>query len=474
MNLNYIWIVFVVLSFLVGLIKFIFLGDTSVFKQMVDGLFDTTKVAVMDIALPLIGMMAFWLGIMKIGEKAGAIRFLSRMVSPFFTKLFPSIPKDHPSIGSMMMNFSANLLGLDNAATPLGLKAMDSLQTINTRKDTASDAQIMFLVLHTSGLTLVPASIMLFRYLNGAQDPTDIFIPCIIGTFCTTLFGIIIVGIRQKINLLHPTVLITLCVSFLAIIGLSQFIKNSAQAKADFAQEYIISHKIISQSIDTKAISVDDFKKLYPESFQKELKIEESQLTPETIDKTNQEFVNFERGTPSRVMSNVLLLLIPTLFVSGAYIRKVNVFDSFIEGAKDGFDVAVKIIPYLVAMLSAISLLRNSGVLDYLLSAIAWIFEQFRINTDFIPALPTALMKPLSGSGSRALMIEAMQTYGADSFAGRLACVFQGSSDTTFYIVALYFGSVGIKKIRYAISAGLLTELLGVIAAVFIAYYFFG
>jgi spore maturation protein SpmA len=474
MNLNYIWIVFIVLSFLVGLIKLIFLGDTSVFKHMVDGLFDTTKVAVMDIALPLVGMMAFWLGIMKIGEKAGAIRFLSKIVSPFFTKLFPSVPKDHPSIGNMMMNFSANLLGLDNAATPLGLKAMDSLQSINPQKDTATDAQIMFLVLHTSGLTLVPASIMLFRYLNGAQDPTDIFIPCIIGTFCTTLFGIIIVGIRQRLNLFHPTVLVVLCTAFLAIMGLSQFIKSSAQAGTNFAQEYIVSHKINSQFVDIEKVSVHDFKKLYPESFQKELKIKEPQLSPETIDTANQEFVNFERGTPSRVMSNVLLLLIPTLFVSGAWIKKVNVFDSFIEGAKDGFDVAVKIIPYLIAMLSAISLLRNSGVMDYLLSAISWSFEQFRINTDFIPALPTALMKPLSGSGSRALMIETMQTYGADSFAGRLSCIFQGSADTTFYIVALYFGSVGIKKIRYAVSAGLLTELLGVIAAVFIAYYFFG
>ncbi len=472
MTLNYIWIAFVILSFIVGLIKLIFLGDTVVFKQMVDGLFDTTKIAVMDIALPLAGMMTFWLGIMKIGENAGAIRFLSRLVSPFFSKLFPSVPKDHPAIGNMMMNFSANLLGLDNAATPLGLKAMDSLQTLNPKKDTATDAQIMFLVLHTSGLTLIPTSIMLYRYLNGAQDPTDIFIPCIVGTFCTTLFGIIIVGIKQRLNLFSPNILIGLGISILFIFGLSFYIKNSAVSHAEYAQEYV--SKITPQTINTETISLENFKKLYPESFQKEIKPDTEKVTPELIHKTNQEFVNFERGTTSRVMSNVLLLLIPTVFISGAFIKKVNVFDSFIDGAKDGFEVAVKIIPYLIAMLAAISLLRNSGIMDYILAGIAWIFNSLHINTNFIPALPTALMKPLSGSGSRALMIETMQNYGADSFSGRLACVFQGSADTTFYIIALYFGSVGIKRIRYSISAGLLTELLGVIAAIFITYYFFG
>lgn len=473
MTLNYIWIAFIILSFLVGLLKLIFLGDTTVFKHMVDGLFDTTKVAVMEIALPLAGMMTFWLGIMKIGENAGAIRFLSRIVGPFFSKLFPSVPKDHPAIGNMMMNFSANLLGLDNAATPLGLKAMDSLQSLNTKKDTATDAQIMFLVLHTSGLTLIPASIMLYRYLNGAQDPTDIFIPCIVGTFCTTLFGIIIVGIRQKLKLFSPSILLGLGIAILFIFGLSFYIKNSANSHTEFAKDYINTH-ITPKTKKPENIKVDDFIKLYPISFQKELKINESSLTPSIISKANQEFINFERGTTSRVMSNVLLLLIPTVFISGAFIKKINVFDSFIDGAKEGFGVAVKIIPYLVAMLAAISLLRNSGIMDYILTGISSIFKLTQINTDFIPALPTALMKPLSGSGSRALMIETMQTYGADSFAGRLSCVFQGSADTTFYIIALYFGSIGIKRIRYSITAGLLTELMGVIAAIFIAYYFFG
>ncbi|WP_221410476.1 nucleoside recognition domain-containing protein [Apibacter sp. HY039] len=472
MTLNYIWIAFIILSFIVGLIKLIFLGDTVVFKHMVDGLFDTTKVAVMDIALPLAGMMTFWLGIMKIGENAGAIRFLSKIVSPFFTKLFPSVPKDHPAIGNMMMNFSANLLGLDNAATPLGLKAMDSLQTLNPKKDTATDAQIMFLVLHTSGLTLIPATIMLYRYLNGAQDPTDIFIPCIIGTFCTTLFGIIIVGIKQKLNLINPTVIAGLGISVMMILGLSYYMKNSAASYAENAISY--TDKIDSQMRNDENITVDQFKELYPESFRKEIKIDSEKITPEIITKTNNEYINFERGTSSRVMSNLLLLLIPTIFITGGFIKKINVFDSFIDGAKDGFGVAVKIISYLIAMLAAISLLRNSGIMDYILAGIAYLFHLLDINTDFIPALPTALMKPLSGSGSRALMIETMQNYGADSFAGRLACIFQGSADTTFYIIALYFGSVGIKRIRYAITAGLLTELLGVITAILIAYYFFG
>ncbi|MDR2122710.1 MAG: spore maturation protein [Flavobacteriaceae bacterium] len=472
MTLNYIWIAFVVLSFAVGLLKLIFLGDTLVFKQMVDGLFSTTKVAVMEIALPLAGMMTFWLGIMKIGENAGAIRFLSRIVSPFFSKLFPSVPKDHPAIGNMMMNFSANLLGLDNAATPLGLKAMDSLQTLNPKKDTATDAQIMFLVLHTSGLTLIPASIMLYRYLNGAQDPTDIFIPCIVGTFCTTLFGIIIVGIRQRINLFNAHIILGLGIAVLLILGLSYYIKNSAVSHARYATEYV--SEINPQTINVETTSIEDFKKLYPDSFQKELNIDSEKLTPELIHKTNQEFINFERGTSSRVMSNVLLLLIPTIFIAGAFIKKVNVFDSFIAGAEEGFGVAVKIIPYLIAMLAAISLVRTSGIMDYILAGIARFFNLLHSNTDFIPALPTALMKPLSGSGSRALMIETMQNYGADSFVGRLACVFQGSADTTFYIIALYFGSVGVKRIRYSISAGLLTELMGIITAILITYYFFG
>jgi spore maturation protein SpmA len=472
MTLNYIWITFVILSFLAGILKLLFLGDTIVFKHMVDGLFSTTKIAVMDIALPLAGMMTFWLGIMKIGENAGAIRFLSKIVSPFFSKLFPYIPKGHPAIGNMMMNFSANLLGLDNAATPLGLKAMDSLQTLNTKKDTATDAQIMFLVLHTSGLTLIPTSIMLFRYLNGAQDPTDIFIPCIVGTFCTTLFGIIIVGIKQRLNLYSREILIGLLLAISIIAGLSYFIKYSTDSRTEYAVEYV-SH-ITPETVNVENVSTENFIKLYPDSFQKEINLKDNILTPELIYKINQEYINFERGTASRIISNVLLLLIPVVFITGALIKKINVFDSFIEGAKEGFGVSVKIIPYLVAMLAAISLLRTSGIMDYIINSISYCLSFIHVNTDFLPALPTALMKPLSGSGSRALMIEAMQNYGADSFVGRLTCIFQGSADTTFYIVALYFGSVGIKRIRYSLSAGLLTELLGVIAAIFITYYFFG
>ena len=370
------------------------------------------------------------------------------------------------------MNFSANLLGLDNAATPLGLKAMNSLQTLNNKKDTATDAQIMFLVLHTSGLTLIPTSIMLFRYLNGAQDPTDIFIPCIVGTFCTTLFGIIIVGIKQRLNLLSRDVVLGLLLAILIIFGLSYFIKYSTASRTKAAVEYV--SKITPKYIDIENTSTDDLIKLYPTTFQNEIKIKDKKITPELINKTNQEYINFERGTPSRVLSNVLLLFIPVIFITGAFVKKINVFDSFIEGAKEGFGVSVKIIPYLIAMLAAISLLRTSGIMDYIINSVTYCLSSLHISTEFIPALPTALMKPLSGSGSRALMIETMQTYGADSFVGRLTCIFQGSADTTFYIIALYFGSVGIKRIRYSLSAGLLTDLLGVIAAIFITYYFFG
>lgn len=471
--LNYIWIAFVIVSFVVASIKLVVLGDTDIYKKMVDGLFDTTKISVMDIALPLVGMMTFWLGIMRVGEKAGAIRFLSRIVAPFFTKLFPGVPKNHPAIGNMMMNFSANLLGLDNAATPLGLKAMESLQTLNSEKETANDSQIMFLVLHTSGLTLIPTSIMLYRYLNGASDPTDIFIPCIIATFFTTLFGIIIVGIKQKLQLLSPMVFGTLLGVFMFLIGLSYVIKTDSVNRANESHSYISQHfpKEISPE---KSLAKADFVKLFPTDYQKQVLIEGDDVDQAKMEKATQEFVNHQRSTASRIMSNFLLLMIPVGFIGGALYKKVNVFDEFIEGAKEGFEIAVKIIPYLVAMLAAISLLRNSGVVDYLLNGIAYLIGLLGISTEFIPALPTALMKPLSGSGSRALMIETMQTYGADSLVGRMASVFQGSADTTFYIIALYFGSVGIKKTRYAISAGLLTELLGVIAAIFITYYFFG
>lgn len=412
MALNYIWIGLFIIAFFVTLGKLVFLGDTEAFQLLVEGLFDTTKASVMDIALPLIGTMAFWLGIMNIGEKAGAINFLSRIVGPFFNRLFPEVPKNHPATGQMMMNFSANLLGLDNAATPLGLKAMGSLQELNPNKDTASNAQIMFLVLHTSGLTLLPISIIAQRAILGAHDPTDIFIPCIIATYVATVVGMLAVAIKQRINLLNGVVLAWLG-------GLTAFI--------GFVVWFFSTH-----------------------------------LSKEEI------------STVSKVFSNVLLMAIPVVFILGALRKKLNVFDIFVEGAKGGFETSVKIIPYLVAMLAAISVFRNCGALGYIVDGFKWLFATLNMDTRFTDALPVALMKPLSGSGAKAMMIDTMKTFNPDSFVGRLACVFNGSADTTFYIVALYFGSVGIKKTRYAIPAGLIADLAGVIAAVLVAYLFFG
>ena len=412
MALNYVWIAFFFIAFGIALIKLVFFGDTEVFQQLVEGLFDSTKTSVMDIALPLVGTMAFWLGIMNIGEKAGAINFLSRIVGPFFNRLFPEVPKNHPATGQMMMNFSANMLGLDNAATPLGLKAMGSLQELNPDKETASNAQIMFLVLHTSGLTLLPISIIAQRAIMGAQDPTDIFIPCIIATFVATIAAMLIVAIWQKINL-WDRVILSWMLGLTAFIGLLVW--------------YFTAY-----------------------------------LTKEEISEV------------SKVISNVLLFAIPVTFILGALRKKVNVFDAFIEGAKGGFETSVKIIPYLVAMLAAISVLRTSGALLYVVDSFKWAFSFFNMDTRFTDSLPVALMKPLSGSGSRAMMLDSMKTFGPDSFVGRLSCVFQGSADTTFYIVALYFGSVGIRKTRYAITAGLLADLAGVITAIIISYLFFG
>ncbi len=412
MALNYVWIAFFILAFIIALIKLIFLGDTQIFQHLVESLFDTTKSSVMDIALPLAGTMAFWLGIMNIGEKAGAINFLSRIVGPFFSRLFPEVPQKHPAIGQMLMNFSANLLGLDNAATPLGLKAMGSLQEINPNKDVASNAQIMFLVLHTSGLTILPISIIAQRAILNATDPTDIFIPCIIATYVATLAGMLIVAVRQRINIFN-----TVVISWL--LGLSSFI---------FLIVWYFSTQLS--------------------------KIQISEV--------------------SRVVSNVMLFLIPIVFILGALRKKVNVFDAFVEGAKGGFETSVRIIPYLVAMLAAISVFRNCGALGYIVDGFKYAFSHFNMDTRFTDALPVALMKPLSGSGAKAMMIDTMTTFHPDSFVGRLACVFNGSADTTFYIVALYFGSVGIRKSRYAITAGLMADLAGVIAAIFISYLFFG
>jgi spore maturation protein SpmA len=411
MALNYIWCGFFIVGFIAALGQWLFLGDTDIFKRIVDGTFDSAKAGVMDIALPLAGVMTLWLGIMNIGEKAGAVGWLAKVIAPFFSRIFPDVPRDHPATGHMVMNFSANLLGLDNAATPFGLKAMESLQTLNPEKDTASNAQIMFLVLHTSGLTLIPLAIMAQRSILGAKDPSDIFIPCLIATYVATVTGIIVVSIRQRINLLDRVVLSWL-------IGITSAIALMIWYFTNFLNK--------------------------------------------------QEIELF-----SKVFSNLVLFSIIIVFIVGALRKKVNVYDAFIEGAKGGIQTSLTIIPYLVGMLVAISVVRNAGVLGYIVNAMTWVFTHLGINTDFTPALPTALMKPLSGSGSKAMMIDAMRTYGVDSFVGRLACVFQGSADTTFYIVALYFGSVGIRKTRYAISCGLLADLAGIIAAIFVAYLFF-
>lgn len=410
MLLNYIWISFFVIAFLVAILQFALSGDSEVFQTIIDSTFSTTKMAVMDIALPLAGIMTLWLGILNIGEKAGAIRLLSRWVGPFFQKLFPEIPKDHPAIGQLLLNFSANMLGLDNAATPLGLKAMKSMQELNLDKDSASNAQIMFLVINTSGLTLIPIAILAQRALLGSASPTDVFIPILLATFCSTLAGILFVGIKQKINFLDRTILIWAGSIFFVIGVLMYYFFNLPQEQL-------------------------------------------SQI--------------------SKLMGNGILLTIIVGFIVGGLYKKINVYDSFIEGAKEGFSTTLVIIPYLIAMLVGIGVFRASGAMNYMTDGIAYLFNLFGVNTDFVAALPTAMMKPLSGSGAKAMMIETMSVHGPDSFVGNLSCLFQGAADTTFYIIALYFGSVGIKKTRYAVQSGLFADLIGVIAAILLAYLFF-
>lgn len=410
MVLNYIWIGFFLIAFIVALLSFLFTGNTDVFKAIIDSTFSSAKMAVLDIALPLAGIMTLWLGLMNIGEKAGAIRVLSKIVGPFFHKLFPEIPANHPATGQLLLNFSANMLGLDNAATPLGLKAMNSMQELNPNKDTASNAQIMFLTINTSGLTVIPIAILAQRAIMGAANPTDVFVPLLIATYCSTLGGIIYVSIKQKINLFNKTVMgwlggITLAIAALMIYCLS--------------------------------------------------------LSPEELSRF------------SNLAGNGILLLIITAFVGGGLYKRINVYDAFIEGAKDGFNTTIKIIPYLIAMLVGIGVFRASGAMGYVVDGLAWCFNALGMNTDFVGALPTAFMKPLSGSGAKAMMIEAMSTYGADSFVGRLSCLFQGAADTTFYIIALYFGSVGIRKTRYSVQAGLIADFIGVVAAILVAYVFF-
>ena len=410
MVLNYIWIAFFIIAFVIALVKLIFLGDVEVFPAMMNSTFDNSKTA-FEISLGLTGVLSLWLGIMKIGEKGGVINLFARVLSPVFTKLFPDIPKGHPATGSIFMNIAANMLGLDNAATPLGLKAMEQLQEINPKKDTASNPMIMFLVLNTSGLTLIPVSIMVYRAQQGAAQPTDIFIPILLATFFSTLAGIIATSLYQKINLLNRTLLLTLggmCLAVAAVIwGFSQL-----------------------DSVVMNQVSVS--------------------------------------------VANILLMTIIVGFILAGMRKRVNVYDAFIEGAKDGFSTAVRIIPYLVAILVGIGVFRASGAMDWLIDGIRWLVAAVGFDTNFVEALPTALMKPLSGSGARGMMVDAMTTYGADSFVGRLSCIFQGSTDTTFYILAVYFGSVGVRYTRHAVTCGLLADLAGIIAAIFIAAFFFG
>lgn len=411
MALSWIWAGFFVVGFAAALAQWLLLGDTEVLKRLVDGTFDSARVAVMDIALPLAGVMTLWMGVLAVGEKAGAIEAVARMIGPFFSRVFPGVPRDHPATGLVVMNYSANFLGLDNAATPIGLKAMESLQTLNPSKDTASEAQIMFLVLNTAGLTFIPVTVMAQRAVLGAANPADIFIPTLIATFAGTMVAFIAVALRQRIRLLDPVILAW-------VAGLTALVA---------AMVWFLN----------------------------------TQLTKEEVQAV------------SRVAGSIVLLGVIVGFLLGALRRGVNVWDVFIAGAKGGIQTSFMIIPFLVGMLVAIGVLRNSGVLDAVVGGIAWVVHLGGWNADWVPAMPTALMKSFSGGGARAMMIEAMKAYGPDSFVGRLVSIVQGSSDTTFYIIALYFGSVGITKVRYAIAFGLLADLVAVVAAIAVAYMFF-
>ena len=428
MVLNYIWIAFFLVAFVIAAVKLVFMGNFEVFPAMMDSTFSSSKTA-FEISLGLTGVLSLWLGVMKVGEKGGVVNVLARVLSPVFTKLFPDIPKGHPVTGSIFMNIAANMLGLDNAATPLGLKAMEQMEEVKNeelrvKKDsgiisddefqrlkvTASNPMIMFLVLNTSGLTLIPVSIMVYRAQLGAAQPTDIFIPILLATFFSTLAGIIVTSLYQRINLVNRTMLLTLGGACAVVAGI-----------------------------------IWGF----------------SQLSPDAMNKV------------STTIANILLMTIICGFILAGVRKKVNVYDAFIEGAKDGFTTAVRIIPYLVAILVGIGVFRASGAMDMLIGGMRWCVELTGVNAQWVDAMPTALMKPLSGSGARGMMVDAMTNYGADSFVGRLSCVFQGSTDTTFYILAVYFGSVGIKNTRHAVSCGLLADLAGVIAAIAICYLFF-
>ncbi len=409
MVLNYIWMAFFVIAFAVAAVRLVFMGDLEVFPAMMDSTFASSKTA-FEISLGLTGVLSLWLGIMKISERGGVVAALARILSPVFVRLFPDIPKGHPVTGSIFMNIAANMLNLDNAATPLGLKAMEQLQELNPKKDTATNPMIMFLVLNTSGLTLIPVSIMVYRAQMGAANPTDVFIPLLLATFFSTLTGIVVTSLYQRINLINRTMILALggmCAVVAAIVwGFGRMDKVM---------------------MDTVSVSV----------------------------------------------ANILLMTVITGFIIAGVRKRINVYDTFIEGAKDGFSTAVRIIPYLVAMLVGVGVFRASGAMDIITGAVRMAVEACGGSGDFVGALPTALMKPLSGSGARGMMVDAMTTYGADSFVGRLSCVFQGSTDTTFYILAVYFGSVGVRHTRHAVTCGLLADAAGVVAAIGVCYLFF-
>ncbi len=410
MALNFVWIGFFVIAFTVALIKLIFFGDTQIFTNVVNGMFESSKTGA-EISLGLIGIMSFWMGIMKIGEKAGMITLFAKGVNPFFSKLFPGVPKNHPANGSIVMNFSANMLGLDNAATPVGLKAMQELQELNPDKETATNAQIMFLVINTAGITLIPTSVIALRMANGAANPADIFIPSLIATFISFTSGMIAVSVFQKINLFKLPILLFLG-GFLGLMALMYF---------RFAG-------LPAQQIQTF----------------------------------------------TGLIGGLLIFSIVMLFIGFGALKKINVYDAFIDGAKDGFTTSVMIIPFLIAILVAISAFRTTGCMDYLVNCIGALVAYLGFDTAFVPALPVGIMKTLSGGGARGLMVDVMKTYGVDSFQGRLASVIQGSSETTFYVLAVYFGSVGIKNSKHALVCGLIADFVGLIAAIFIAYLFFG
>lgn len=410
MVLNYIWIAFFLIAFVIAMGKLLFCGDTTVFPAIIDSTFEQAKTA-FELSLGLTGVLSLWMGIMKIGEKGGLVAWLAKLLSPVLSKIFPDIPKGHPATGTMFMNFSANMLGLDNAATPMGLKAMQQLQELNKEKDTASNPMIMFLVLNTSGLTIIPISVLMYRAQMGAQNPTDVFIPILIATTVSTLVGLIVTSIYQRINLLNRTMLLFLGGVCLLVAGGTVGMMQLSQVQIE----------VVSTSL-----------------------------------------------------ANVILFTIIVMFIVSGMFARINVYESFIEGAKEGFNTAVRIIPYLVAILVAIGVFRASGGMDVIMNGVAWCADAVGLDSDFVGALPTAIMKPLSGSGARGMMVDAMNTYGVDSFAGRLACLFQGATDTTFYILAVYFGSVGIRKTRYAVGCGLAADLAGIIAAVIVGYIFFG